>query len=87
MSAISRPAIVAASAGPRRFAGDRALDKALLLFLFALFLLLSPLTRWWAGEGAPWYLLFVVWGGIILLAALLQLAHRRQEGNERGHEL
>jgi len=44
------------------------LDKVLLLFLFALFLLVSPLLQWWAADASPWYLPFLIWLGIIALA-------------------
>ena len=50
----------------------RHLDATLLLFLFALFLLVSPLTRWWAGAGAPWFMPYLLWAVIIVLALLLQ---------------
>ena len=47
------------------------MDKVLLLFLAFLFLLLSPLSHWWAADNAPWYLPFLLWFGVIVLAALL----------------
>ena len=47
------------------------MDKVLLLFLATLFLLLSPLSRWWAADDSPWYLPFLLWLGVILVAAWL----------------
>ena len=48
------------------------LDRVILLLLFALFLLVSPLVQWWAGDGSPWYLPFLLWGALILLARRIQ---------------
>ena len=55
----------------------RQLDGILILFLFALFLLVSPLVDWWARPDAPWFMPFLLWAVLILLAALLQ--HRRRD--------
>jgi hypothetical protein len=53
---------------------DRAgyLDRSLLLFLLALFLLVSPLKGLWAAPELPWYTPYLLWGGIILLALRVQ---------------
>lgn len=51
---------------------DRQLDRVILLFVFALFLLVSPLLLWWASDNSPWYLPYVLWLVIIVLAAWLQ---------------
>ena len=51
----------------------RQLDTIVLLFMLALFLMASPLLSWWAGEGSPWYLPYLIWSGIIALAAWLQI--------------
>ena len=48
------------------------LDRVILLFLFALFLLLSPIINWWAADTSPWYAPYLIWGGLILLIWLLQ---------------
>lgn len=53
------------------------LDKVILLFLFALFLLLSPLLNWWAADDSPWYAPYLIWSAIIGLAFLLQRRARR----------
>lgn len=50
-------------------------DGALVLLLFALFVFVSPFTFWWAGTGAPWYLPYLLWLGLIVL--IVPLARRR----------
>lgn len=50
----------------------RHLDSTVLLFLFALFLLVSPLVQWWASDDNPWYLPYLIWFGIITLVAWVQ---------------
>ena len=42
----------------------------LLLAALALLLFASPLTAWWSALGAPWYLPYLLWLLLILLAAL-----------------
>ncbi len=44
---------------------------SVLIFLLALFLLVSPFAAWWMGAMLPWYVPFLLWFGIILLSALL----------------
>ena len=51
---------------------ERHFDRAILLALFAVLLFASPLTRWWSAVGAPWYLPYLLWLGVILLGAWLQ---------------
>lgn len=51
---------------------DIQLDLVALLFLFALFLLVSPLVSWWAASDSVWFAPFVVWGLIIAVAAWAQ---------------
>lgn len=46
---------------------DPQLDRVIILFLFALFLLLSPLLNWWAADDSPWYAPYLIWGTLILL--------------------
>jgi hypothetical protein len=48
------------------------LDRVILLFLFALFLFVSPLVTWWATPEQPWYLPYLLWALIIVLAFWLQ---------------
>ena len=51
------------------------LERSLLLFLFALFLLVSPLKPLWAGPDAPWYSVYLLWAGVIALAFRLRCRH------------
>ncbi len=51
---------------------ERFSDRAVLLFLFALFLLASPLKSWWAGDDTFWLAPYLIWGAIIALAFWLQ---------------
>lgn len=57
-----------------RFRSDtgRQLDSVILLFLFALFLLISPFTFWWATNESPWFLPYLLWFGLILLIVWAQ---------------
>ncbi|MCB1877079.1 MAG: hypothetical protein KDH88_13980 [Chromatiales bacterium] len=48
------------------------LDRLVLLLLFALVLLASPVVQWWATDHSPWLLPFGIWGLIILLGAVVQ---------------
>ena len=51
-----------------------------LLLAIGLVLFVSPLTIWWAGLAAPWYLPFLIWAAYILVVALLG-------GRRRSHDL
>lgn len=55
------------------------LDRVLILFVFALFLLLSPLQQWWAADDRSWLLPYAIWLGIIVLAFLVQRRRDRHE--------
>lgn len=55
---------------------DGYFDKVVILFLFALLLLVSPLVNWWAADDSPWYMPYLLWAAIIGLTALLQRRHR-----------
>lgn len=52
------------------------LDRVLLLFLLALFLFASPFTTWWAHAQPPWYVPFLLWGGLITLVAFERTSRR-----------
>ena len=54
-------------------------DRGILLALLAVLLFASPLTRWWSAVGAPWYLPYLLWLGVILLAAWLQQRNTRHD--------
>lgn len=51
----------------------RPVDSAILLFLVALFLFVSPFTDWWARDDSPWYLPYLLWLGLIALIAAVAL--------------
>ncbi|MFQ5756864.1 MAG: hypothetical protein ACE5H7_12370 [Acidiferrobacterales bacterium] len=55
---------------------SRRLDRVILLFLFALFLLVSPLLGWWASDESPWYLPYLMWLVLIVLCAWLHVRVR-----------
>jgi len=57
----------------------RQLDSIILLFLLAVFLLTSPFASWWSADDKPWYLPYLIWLGIILLAAWQQI---RRSGHD-----
>ncbi|MFA5531566.1 MAG: hypothetical protein WDA11_12970 [Thiohalomonadaceae bacterium] len=52
------------------------MDRTLILFLFAVFVLTSPLKVIWAGVAAPWYAPYGIWAGIIALAYWLERRQR-----------
>lgn len=54
------------------FDTERWREAVVLLLVIAVFLLASPFLRWWATAERPWYLVYLVWGGIVLLIYLLQ---------------
>jgi uncharacterized membrane protein len=47
-------------------------DRVILLLLFALFLLLSPIIAWWAADDSPWYTPYLIWSLLIALTYWLQ---------------
>ncbi|MGM0593828.1 MAG: hypothetical protein ACQETD_04755 [Pseudomonadota bacterium] len=52
---------------PRSKLQEQYLDRVILLFLLALFLLLSPIITWWAADDSPWYAPYLIWGLLIFL--------------------
>lgn len=58
---------------------DGRFDRVLLLLVFALFLLLSPLKQWWAADDSGWFLPYILWLGVIVLAFLVQRRRDRHE--------
>jgi hypothetical protein len=57
-------------------------DRVILLLLFALFLLLSPIIDWWAADDSPWYAPYLIWGVLIVLTYALQRHIHRQTSTE-----
>ena len=58
---------------------EKHVDRVILLFLFALFLLISPLMQWWAADDSPWYVPYLLWLLIIGLTFWLQRRRARHE--------
>ena len=44
-------------------------DRAILLALLMLALFASPAVSWWLSAGPPWYLPYLLWLAVIVLAA------------------
>jgi len=57
----------------------RKLDAAIAVFVVALLLFSSPLTRLWSAPGNPWYTPYLLWLAIIALAWMVQ-ALRSDDG-------
>jgi hypothetical protein len=53
----------------------RQLDSVVLLLVFALFLLASPLREWWAADRSPWFMPYLLWA--LILGLVFVLARRR----------
>lgn len=53
---------------------SRRLDSTVLLFLLALFLLVSPVVYLWASDRSPWYLPYLLWLAVIALTAWVSRA-------------
>ena len=51
---------------------DPIYDKVVLLLLFALFLLLSPIIEWWGADDSLWYAPYLIWALLIALTYALQ---------------
>ena len=58
-------------------------DRVILLLLFALFLLLSPIVEWWAADGSPWYAPYLIWALLIALTYALRRSIARHTAGER----
>lgn len=52
---------------PRDFV--RRADSSVLLLLFALLSLASPVLALWASDTSPWYLPYLLWAVLIVLIA------------------
>lgn len=58
---------------------EQYIDRVIILFLFALLVLVSPLLNGWAADDAPWFLPYLIWLGLIGLIFWLQ---RRSAGRD-----
>lgn len=61
---------------PNNNGNSRSIDGVVLLFLFGVFLFLSPFTYWWAAVAQVWYLPYLLWLGLVGLIAWV--THRRR---------
>ncbi len=52
------------------------IEHTLLLGLFIVLLLVSPMLTWWAAPSSPWYLPYLLWLGIILTIAWVNRRRR-----------
>lgn len=64
---------------PRSRNHELLLDRVIILFLLALFLLISPLKMWWAADHSPWYAPYLLWAVLIALTYWLQRRLKRRE--------
>lgn len=58
---------------------SRYLDSVVLVVLFAAFVFLPPFVSVWATPTFPWYMPYFIWGGVILLIALVQSMRDRHD--------
>ncbi len=56
---------------------ERQLDLTLAVALLILLLISGPFMIWWTTPESPWYLPYLIWLGVILIIAWIQL--RRHE--------
>jgi len=61
---------------------ERQFDRVILLFLLALFLLVSPFLNWWAAEDSPWFAPYLIWAGLIAATVWMQRRRRRHEQHD-----
>ncbi|MCU7814206.1 MAG: UTP--glucose-1-phosphate uridylyltransferase [Candidatus Thiodiazotropha sp. (ex Rostrolucina anterorostrata)] len=54
---------------------DRQVDRTLALGLLILLLFSTPIMIWWTSAGSPWYLLYIIWLGVIFFIAWINLRH------------
>ena len=54
-------------------------DTAVLLLIAALCFGLYPFFSWWTLKVPPWYLIYLVWALIILLAFVLERCFRNHD--------
>ena len=59
--------------------GDRSRDLSLLVFGIAVLVFATPLRLLWAQEGRPWYVPFVLWLVVSLLAVWAARASKAHE--------
>ncbi|MCB1868319.1 MAG: UTP--glucose-1-phosphate uridylyltransferase [Gammaproteobacteria bacterium] len=57
----------------------RQYEQTILLLLFMLFLFASPFTSWWATGQYAWFLPYIFWLMVILIAAWLHFRFRNHD--------
>ena len=58
---------------------SKYLDAVVVIFVFAAFLFLSPFLLVWSYPTAPWYLPYLIWTAVIVLAGIVQRLRHRHE--------
>ncbi len=58
---------------------NKYFDAVTVVFVCAVFVFLSPFLLVWSFPTAPWYLPYLLWGGVILIAAIVQRLRHRHE--------
>ncbi len=58
---------------------NKYLDAVVVVWICTAFLFLSPFVFVWSLPGAPWYLPYLLWLSVIVLAALVQALWHRHE--------
>ncbi|MDX1527818.1 MAG: hypothetical protein R3337_04275 [Gammaproteobacteria bacterium] len=58
---------------------SRYLDAVVVIFVCAAFLFLSPFLLVWSYPTAPWYLPYLIWAAVIVLAGIVQRLRYRHE--------
>ncbi len=58
---------------------NKYLDAVIVLCICTAFIFLSPFLFVWSLPGAPWYLPYLLWLSVIVLAALVQILWHRHE--------
>ena len=58
---------------------SKYLDAVVVIFVCAAFLFLSPFLLVWSYPTAPWYLPYLIWAAVIVLAGIVQRLRYRHE--------
>ena len=55
------------------------LYRLMFVLVLGIYLLSPVLMDWWESNQPPWYRPFLLWGGLIIIAALLERSRRHDE--------
>ena len=83
LRSVTTVAILARMRGEPR---ETVYDRVVLLLLFALFLLFSPIVEWWAADDSPWYAPYLIWALLIALTFALQRYINRRTKSEQNDD-